>query len=49
MPKNFIENLIKNNLTVSSNNKTKPKDIIADISENQLDNISRLFGQEELN
>ncbi len=47
--KKLIEDLIKNDLNVSSNNKPKPKDILADISENQLDNISKLFGQGELN
>lgn len=47
--KKFIEDLIKNDLKVSSINTHKPIDIIADTSENQLNDISKLFGQGDLN
>lgn len=47
--KKFIEALIKNELKSSTNKETIVADTIALVSENQLDNISRLFGQGDLN
>lgn len=47
--KKFIEDLIKNELKTSTNIETIVADTIALVSENQLDNISRLFGQGDLN
>ena len=47
--KKFIEDLIKNELKSSTNKEAIVSDTIALVSENQLDDISRLFGQGDIN
>lgn len=47
--KEFIEDLIKNELKSSLNKDTISSDTIACVSESQLDDISKLFGQGDLN